>query len=356
MKYQESLLANKHTGDEIIVMENKNVLLQINLHGGAYFDFHFKTSPMNPLNFRSGNPLEPAFKGHFLCFDRWGPPSNGEKNHGFNLHGEINTQTWDLLDSTKKEDCITKSLMRASLPMAGLQLTRKVQLADVDPVFLVTEEIKNLNKNGRMFNIVQHVTLAAPFLNRSTIFDNNTEKGFENKEDGSLNQEEPILNWPFADHNGKKVDFRHFTNEWPRVSSFVYNQHDTYGWTTACNPKEKLMIGYIWKISQYPWINYWRSMSNGVPIAFGMEFGTTGLHEPFPILAKKGKIFDRNIFEFIDADELINKSFICFLSKIPEDYKGVEKIQIKDSCLTIREKGMTARDIKYNLNELLMSI
>ena len=26
-------------------------------------------------------------------------------------------------------------------------------------------------------------------------------------------------------------------------------------------------------------------------MAYGMEFGTTGLHEPFPVIAKKGKIF-----------------------------------------------------------------
>ena len=353
MKNQKGQLKDRNISNKIVAMENKNSLLQIDLEGGSYFDFHLKSLPINPINFRANNPLEPPFKGHFVCFDRWGPPSNGERKHGFDPHGEINSQTWDLIDYTKKENFITESLMRSVLPMAGLQLTRKIQLSDVDPIFLVTEKIKNLNKNGRIFNIVQHVTLGPPFLNTSTIFDNNTEKGFENREDGSLNQEEPILNWPSADYNNEKVTLRHFRNKWPRVSSFVYNQNDKYGWTTACNPKEKLMLGYIWKINQYPWINYWRSMNNGTPVAFGMEFGTTGLHEPFPILAKKGKIFDRNIYDFIDADEVKEKSFVGFLSKIPEDYKGVENVQIKESVLIIKEKGMASRDITYRIDDLL---
>ena len=34
-----------------------------------------------------------------------------------------------------------------------------------------------------MYNIVQHVSLAPPFLDVTTLFDNNTEKGFEDKED-----------------------------------------------------------------------------------------------------------------------------------------------------------------------------
>jgi hypothetical protein len=79
-----------------------------------------------------------------------------------------------------------------------------------------------------------------------------------------------------------------------------------------------------------------------------MEFGTTGLHEPFPVVAKKGKIFNQNIYDFIDADEVITKSFIAFLAKIPEDYMGVEKIELKNSQLTIREKNKNSRDIVYN--------
>ncbi|MDO9341627.1 MAG: hypothetical protein Q7T72_14030 [Bacteroidales bacterium] len=334
--------------DTVVKMENNNIWLLVNLNGGSYFDFHLKEQPINPINFRATKPEERIFMGHFLCFDRWGPPTDAEKANGFQHHGEVNTEVWKLLAEPKTKDGLTVCSMMCSLPMGGLQLTRKIELSEKEPVFFVTEEIKNLNKYGRMFNVVQHVSLAPPFLDTSTLFDNNAEKGFEDKEDGSLNQEEIILKWPEVNHNGEKVSLRQFKNEWPRVSSFVYNQNDKYGWVTACNPEKKLMLGYIWKTEDYPWINFWRSMENGVPMAFGMEFGTTGLHEPFPVVAKKGKIFGRNIYAFIDANEIISKSFTAFLAKIPEDYKGVEKIEITDSLLIIKEKNRVSRDITYH--------
>jgi hypothetical protein len=232
--------------------------------------------------------------------------------------------------------------------MAGLQLTRKIELSADEPVFFVTEEINNPNKNGRMFNLVQHVSIAPPFLDKATLFDNNTFQGFVDRNDGSLNQDETIIKWPEADHNAEKVSLRQFEVAWPEVSSFMFSQNEKYGWVTACNPSKKLMLGYIWKTEDYPWINFWRSMENDVPKAYGMEFGTTGLHEPLPVVAKKGKIFDRNIYDYIDANEKITKSFTAFLAKIPEDYKGVDKIEVSNSTFTIKEIGSFSRDITYH--------
>lgn len=335
--------------DTVVKMGNSKIELMVNLNGGSYFDFHLKDLPVNPISWRGSKPGELMFMGHFVCFDRWGPPSVAEKANGFRHHGEVNTQSWKLLAAPQIKDSTSTCSMMCQLPMAGLQLTRNIEISVDEPVFFVTEEIKNLNKNGRMFNIVQHVSIAPPFLDKSTLFDNNSLQGFEDRGDGSLNQDETILKWPQADHNGEKVNLRQFEGDWPNVSSFVYSQNDKYGWVTACNPSKKLMLGYIWKTENYPWINFWRSMENGVPMAFGMEFGTTGLHEPFPVVAKKGKIFGHNIYAFIDANEVISKSFTAFLAKIPEDYKGVEKIDITDSLFIIKEKNRTSRDITYHI-------
>jgi len=333
----------------IMKIGNSKIDLFVNLNGGSYFDFHLKELPVNPINFRGTNPGDEIYMGHFLCFDRWGPPSFAEKANGLRHHGEVNTQSWKLLNAPQIIDGRSTSSMMCALPMAGLQLTRKIELSADEPVFYITEEIKNLNKNGRIFNIVQHVSLAPPFLDNSTLFDNNTVQGFEDREDGSLNQEDIVLKWPQADHNGQKVNLRQFEGDWPRVSSFVYDQNDKYGWVTACNPGENLMLGYIWKTEEYPWINFWRSMENGIPMAFGMEFGTTGLHEPLPVVAKKGKVFGQNIYAYIDANELITKSFTAFLAKIPKDYKGVEKIEITNSLFIIKEKNSDSRDITYHI-------
>ncbi len=330
-------------------IENCNVLLKVNLEGGSYVDFHFKDLPLNPISWASNDPAHPPFKGHFLCFDRWGSPTPAEKANGIPFHGEVNTQVWKVGSEPESIVGFNTCSMSCTLPFAGLQLTRKIELSEDEPICFITEDIENLNKNGRLFNIVQHVTIAPPFLDQSTWIDNNTEKGYENKMNGCFNQEEPVICWPEATHKGEKISFRQFQNEWPLVASFVFRENDKYGWVTACNAARNLMLGYVWKTEDYPWINFWRSMKEGVPMAFGMEFGTTGLHEPFPVAAKKGRIFDRNIFGIIDAGEVISKSFTTFLAKIPADYQGVETIEISNSALIIREKNTTPRDITYRM-------
>jgi hypothetical protein len=333
-----------------ILLENSGIVLNIDLQGGSYTDFHLKDLPLNPINWEIGNPLLPPFKGHFLCFDRWGPPSEAEKLNGFQHHGEVNTVKWKVLKKSYGKNGNLACSMRCQLPMGGLELTRYVELPKEEPVFFVSEEIKNLNLYGRIYNIVQHVTLAPPFLDANIIIDNNTEKGFEDKENGSLNQEYPVLNWPEVNMpDGTTRSLRQIRNDWPRVSSFVFGKKEKYGWTTAANPTKNLLLGYIWKIEDYPWINYWREMNKGTPQSFGIEFGTTGLHEPFTIVAKKGKIFNRNIYEFIDSGEIIRKSFVGFLTKIPDDFQGVEQINVEKTSFTLKESTKRSRDITFQI-------
>lgn len=333
-----------------LTIQNKSVVVTINLKGGAYSDFHMIENPLNPLDWEQAEtPSLPSFRGHFVCFDRWGPPSEGEAKNGFKHHGEVNDQVWELLKESEKSENYIQSTMRCSLPMGGMQLTRDIYLSSDQPLMKVTEKVKNLNKFGRMYNIVQHVTLAPPFLDKKTIFDNNTDKGFENKENGSLDQETPVLYWPDVIHKNQNINLRHFKDEWPRVSSFKFKDNDKIGWTTVANTDKNLMLGYVWDTDHYPWVNYWRSMQNNIPSAFGIEFGTTGLHEPFPIVAKKGNIFGQNIYDFIDANDVKSKSFIAFMATIPSDYKGVKEIVYNNSELIIKENSDTLRDIIYKI-------
>jgi hypothetical protein len=333
----------------IMKLENNKAVLLVDLNGGMLPDFHLKEIQLNPLNWKHNDPTMPEFKGHFVCFDRWGPPSEGEKANGFIHHGEVNTVKWQVLAEPQKSNGMLNASMICTLPMGGLQLTRKIEMPENDPVFHVTEEIKNLNKYGRMFNMVQHVTVGPPFLDTNTLFNNNTEKGFEDKEDGSLNQDQTVIRWPEATHEGEKVSLVNFRDPWPKVSSFAFYQDSKHGWVTATSAEKNLMIGYIFEVQDYPWINFWRSMDNGKPVAFGMEFGTTGLHEPFPVIARQGKLFGRNIYDFIDAGETKTKSYTAFLAKVPAGYKGVEKVEIVNSMLIITEKNNPEGEIRYAL-------
>src|SRR6185436_2281876 len=92
------------------------------------------------------------------------------------------------------------------------------------------------------------------------------------------------------------------------VSSFTLSNADDYGWVVASSPKHQLLLGYVWRTVEYPWLNIWRYRNEGKLAARGLEFGTTGYHQPFPILVRQSLILDRPLYEPLDADETVAKS------------------------------------------------
>src|SRR5262245_31000097 len=280
---------------QTVVLKSKTAKVVIELAGGAISDFHLADQDLNPLRWELGSDkLTPRLKGHFLCLDRWGAPSEAELKNGMPFHGEAPRITWQSQAQPREITDGIELEMAASLPLAGLDVTRRIRLSQSAAFFTVTEIVTNRNKLGRIYNMVQHPTIGPPFLDERTLVDSNARRGF--MQDSPLpNPEQPTVNWPEALEKGKKVDLRRLTNDpAPNVVSYVVE--DQYGWTTASSPSGGLLIGYIWLTSDYPWFNAWRDVQDNRPSARGLEFGTTGLHQPFPVLTKKGRIFDRPLF------------------------------------------------------------
>ena len=144
--------------------------------------------------------------------------------------------------------------------------------------------------------------------------------------------------WPRALRDADPVDLRRLTDDPnPNVVSFVIDED--LGWVTAASPSSRLLIGYLWKTSEYPWLNIWRHVEGGKPFARGLEFGTTGLHQPFPVLVKKGRIFDRPLYEYLDAGESQTRTYAAFLVEIPADFRGVSKLVYDGGSIRLTERG-----------------
>ena len=132
------------------------------------------------------------------------------------------------------------------------------------------------------------------------------------------------------------------------VTSFVID--DALGWVTAASPTSGLLIGYLWKTSDYPWVNLWRNARDGKPDARGLEFGTTGLHQPFPVLTRKKTIFGRPLYQHLDAGETISKAYLVFILEIPRDFGGVQDLGLGQDRITIRERAAASpRSISVDL-------
>ena len=140
--------------------------------------------------------------------------------------------------------------------------------------------------------------------------------------------------------------------EEPSVTSFVIDED--LGWAIASNGKRGLLFGYVWKRRDYPWFNHWWKLKDGKPYARGLEFGSTGLHQPFSVLVRKREIFGRQLFEHLDTGKKTTKGYACFLAKVPEDFMGVERLSIEgDSLLIVERAKDRPRSIKIETEGLL---
>jgi hypothetical protein len=338
-------------GRPSVVLESPAAKLVIDLGGGSIVDFHLGTEGLNPLHW-----ISPADKNaelrpmaHFLCLDRWGQPSEGELRNGMPFHGEAARVRWREFDAPERTDGRIVAAIGATLPMAGLEVRRTLRLSETAAVFSVSEAVSNRNKLGRIYNMVQHATIGPPFLDETTVIDSNAQRGFA-QSNPMPNPEQPETRWPEARKQGQLVDLRHLTSDPdPDVVSFVVDGE--FGWVTATSASKELLLGYMWRTADYPWLDIWRHVADGKPLARGLEFGTTGLHQPFKVLTTKPSIFGRPTFTYLDAGEISTRSYAAFLVKVPRDFRGAESVLYSGSELVIHERG-GGRELKIPADRL----
>ncbi|MFW5877605.1 MAG: hypothetical protein ACOCUP_00690 [bacterium] len=342
--------------NELIHLSNEKLAITVDPFGGAISELYLTDDSLNFLNWQAKKENMPPnnrkgapFKGHFLCYGRWGAPTEGEIEAGIPHNGHHNNLMWNW--EKLNEDNILMMDVASDLEQYGIR--RKVDLDENLPLFRFSEEFLHSGNLGRLSNIVQHVTIGPPFLNPSTRFYSNCGPGFlqESSYPDPVSYE---YKWPFAkDSTGKAIDLSHFQTQRNFVSTHIIE--DEKGWIVAVDPVSGSFLGYIWNSIDYPWVNLWNHQENGMPVAYGMEFGTTGIGRPYDELLKKDTRFHNySSFIFMDAGERAEKEFIGFAGRINGDFEEVEDITI-DSFITVIFINSELNDrfpVKYDLKAL----
>jgi len=309
--------------DTLIVLRNDSVTLTINRFGGAIAGFNFNKQQLNPLDWRiqpsdmpENNKKGAPFQGHFLCVGRWGSPTGGEMATGIPHNGEPSNRWWE------KDSLLQAGILKMSVhaPLEQWQVNRRIKLYPNQACFDVEETLTNLTNSGRFTAIVQHATLGGAFLDKNTIISSNASAGFnQSLIKQSLSKFE--YQWPngYADSLKTKIDLSGSDPQNGYVTTHVIDEET--GWATAASVSKNLLIGYIWKTADYPWIHIWHGIKDGKLWAKGLEFGTTGLGDTFSAEERAAITFhNRNNNLFVDAKSSVTKRYTCFLIRIPEDF------------------------------------
>src|SRR5690606_18531334 len=133
----------------------------------------------------------------------------------------------------------------------GLSVDRIITLKQAAGSFLVKETIQNTGYLGRLYNMVQHPTLAAPFLDESTRIYCNADTGFNNifnKQPQSFSSAWPLS---LCDSN-RYIDLSKPIEPYDSYFAVIVRPSDRYGsvvaWSRAC----RLAFGYLWLGRHYP--------------------------------------------------------------------------------------------------------
>ena len=327
--------------DSRMSLQNEKSAVSVDLNGGAITGFQWLGKDVNPLNFRFEQQQMPAnnqggfrFQGHFLCLGRWGEPSAGEAKAGVPNHGQFANIPWELGSSNND---LTLA-MSAIAPLEGLQVERFLRLDPTQAVFGVKEKVSNINPLGRIYNVVQHPTLSAPFLHPKTLVNCGGSTGFKQSLTGNIDIQS--TEWPWARSKNESI----YSLENPQVMensvySFIGNPKSQLGWITAYSPIHELLLGYLWKREDYPWIHLWQHWEGEKLKYRGIEFGTAGIHKPFgEYIHSFPELFGEKTFDFLDAGATIERKYLSFLLDVEGPYKGVENIELDNGKIIIHEK------------------
>jgi len=292
-----------------------------------------------------GAKLLAAIYGHNLCLSAFGDPSAEEAKCGLACHYEAPVGRWSAIRRTINARRVSFEY-GCLLPVAQMRIARSVSMSAGSNVIHVRETIQNLARRDVPFTICQHVTFGPPFLEPDvTAFDASAVKGhtfpakFGNPQRLKIDADYQWPAGPGADghkvNRARSVVNLRFMGK-GRNGDFHTNLMDLkndHAWFSAVNPRLGLMMAYVWRRADYPWLGVWEenrarkeSPWNGKTLTRGMEFANT----PFPVGLRKavdmGKFQGQRSYAWLPARGKIVHDYSILAAPAAPDCRGVGEI------------------------------
>ncbi|MCX6629497.1 MAG: twin-arginine translocation signal domain-containing protein [Candidatus Solibacter sp.] len=330
------LPADTWEGTPSLALSNDRLKMTVLLRGATVADLVLaddteKLSPLwNPVRMNSelGREAQPSSSvGHFVCVDGFGGVSPEERAAGLPNHGEAHLQ--EFRSQSRKQGAVSELTLTATLPVMQENFTRTFQVVDGENVVYVESTLENLLGFDRPVQWAEHVTVGSPFLESGvTVFDLSGVRSQTRPYQQSTNSagtmrrlvsgqdfQRPLA--PVLD--GRKVDMR-TTPAAPNYldhTATLLDPSREFGWTTALNLKRRLLLGYVFRRAEYPWLQTWGNYPSTGKLARGMEFSTQPYDLPRRETAANGPMFDTPTFRWLPAKSKIQTRFLFFYAPVP---------------------------------------
>jgi hypothetical protein len=335
-------------------LENEKIELLTLNKGGAFVSLTLKddAEKMNPM----WNPIALARMtksqgrfgdslGHFLCVDGFGPTSKEEAAAGLQGHGEAHRQAWAII-SKGREGKTQHVTFQTRLPIVQEGLVRKLEIVDGEQVVYVDSTLENELAFDRPINWAEHATIGYPFLAPGkTVVDASvshcqTRPHNDTPPNRRLLSDKPFI-YPQAPLKaGGMADLRQIPNPPDSMdhSGCTFDKSQRLGFVTAINLEKRLLLGYLVRREEYPWLQEWMNYPSNLALSRGLEFGT----QPFDVsrrdTVEMGKMFDTPAFRWLPAKSKIGTRYLMFFTRVPAGFTQVDDVQQQGGELVITDK------------------
>lgn len=340
-------------------MDNGLLSVTMTVGGGHIACLHLCEGPkMSPLWVPPWESVEPwqyrqprklvvgqrvlaSILGHNLCLGWFGAPSQDEFQQGLECHGEASIARWRFIGKHVTNQKLSMTC-ECVLPVAQMRLIRTLTVWKNSNVVDVQEQVQSMSRRDQPFTMCEHVTLGPPFLEKGvTVFDMPATRchtfpdKFKEKQRVKTNT---AFTWPKGPGiNGRPVDLRMIGKAYKASSDFTTQLMDVRrpdAWFSALNPKVGLLLAYVWRRADFPWVGNWEENYArqfkpwlGRTLTRGMEFSNT----PFPGSLRKvvtmGQFHHLPTYRWLPAKGKVEMKYSIILQSAPADAKGVKNIR-----------------------------
>ncbi|MCB1105127.1 MAG: hypothetical protein H7A44_03170 [Opitutaceae bacterium] len=275
-------------------------------------------------------------QGHFLCFDRWGPITAEEKAQGIPFHGEARRMSWSLQEASAHT-----AHLKTSLPVTRFTINRHIALAPTDGAFHIINVIANPTESRRSYNLVEHITLGAPWQQPAVTFATNAKRGILHNRPNS--QPDIPFNWPRVQVDDRDVDLRtHAMFEGPVIYSLVFEAEAPWGWICLRNQETSELLGYLWRTADFPWLNIYSKTEAGKFVRFAIEPGTTSVHAVMAEVISRPPRLGRSVVNWLEAGDTRQLALRGFTTKIPPQAGDISDVTLENDHVRISFADGTA--------------
>jgi hypothetical protein len=109
---------------------------------------------------------------------------------------------------------------------------------------------------------------------------------------------------------------------------------------TALHPQKQLLLGYLFRASDFPWVQSWEYYPSDGKLARGLEFSTQPFDVPRREAVQLSSLFGAPSYRWLPANSAIDSIFLIFYAKTPAGFTKVDDVLFENERIVIFDRAV----------------